>query len=519
MRKQKRQVNSLTEWFGITDAPNWSVASPLGPFLSVIVALLFSLALLAAFMVIGRTVFLRGEATLGAGALIAAMLSAPFVIWGTVLKHQTVMFQKEGHMTDRINKAVEQLGTEKKVDRIGRPVALSKGNQDELTLGEKLDARTLIEWQGTTLLPEDGWHIVKTGDWEVFSESIPNIEVRIGAILSLERIAQDSTRHDKGRDHVRVMEILCAYIRENAPIRTEDAEKRSSLLRALNVNYANSDFPDMDMRVVQHWIANSPKPRSDVELALNVVGRRSAKQIEIEKSHPSPNGHYVLDLSFTDLRRVLAVGRNFSGANLRGSWFDGAVLNGAKFDNTNLLETRFWEVSAVESSFLGSNLGGDFTHAILDRSRFEFFETDDKTFISKAYHGRYAVFELAQLLDAHLTFTGNPTLNRRWAIKADFKHARMRGCLFSGFNQFYEHKWPEAFHMKVHEKGVAFRNCELTEDVQSRCGLENCFGDGSVLLADGRGPEDEGWPESWPRKKLSDHEYLEQLTVWRNLGE
>jgi hypothetical protein len=38
----------------------------------------------------------------------------------------------------------------------------------------------------------------------------PNIEVRIGAILSLERIAQDSTRYDNGRDHVRVMEILCA---------------------------------------------------------------------------------------------------------------------------------------------------------------------------------------------------------------------------------------------------------------------------------------------------------------------
>ena len=41
--------------------------------------------------------------------------------------------------------------------------------------------------------------------------------MRIGGLLSLERIAQDSTQNDKGRDHVRVMEILCAYVRENAP--------------------------------------------------------------------------------------------------------------------------------------------------------------------------------------------------------------------------------------------------------------------------------------------------------------
>ena len=39
----------------------------------------------------------------------------------------------------------------------------------------------------------------------------PNLEVRIGAIYALERIAQDSLR-----DHIQIMEILCAYIRENS---------------------------------------------------------------------------------------------------------------------------------------------------------------------------------------------------------------------------------------------------------------------------------------------------------------
>jgi hypothetical protein len=38
----------------------------------------------------------------------------------------------------------------------------------------------------------------------------PNIEVRLGAIYALERIAADSKR-----DHIPVMETLCAYVREN----------------------------------------------------------------------------------------------------------------------------------------------------------------------------------------------------------------------------------------------------------------------------------------------------------------
>ena len=109
----------------------------------------------------------------GFGALLVALLGAPFLIWNTVIKHKALGFQKEGLFTDRLSKAVEQLGVEKTVKLAGmncKPVETTE----------------------------------------------PNIEVRVGAILLLERIAQDSTAYDKGRDHVRVMEILCAYVRENA---------------------------------------------------------------------------------------------------------------------------------------------------------------------------------------------------------------------------------------------------------------------------------------------------------------
>jgi hypothetical protein len=43
----------------------------------------------------------------------------------------------------------------------------------------------------------------------------PNLEVRIGSIYALERIARDSDR-----DHIQIMEIVCAYVRKNSPVQT-----------------------------------------------------------------------------------------------------------------------------------------------------------------------------------------------------------------------------------------------------------------------------------------------------------
>ena len=170
----------LLEWLGLSSAPNWKVARPLGVIIGVLLFLLFALALAAAVMTLGKSFVTTPEnpfASLGTTALIVTLLGAPFLIWNTVIKHKALGFQKEGHLTDRLSKAVEQLGVEKTVK-----------------LADKVD--------------KDGKPIETTQ---------PNIAVRIGAILLLERIAQDSTNYDKGRDHVRVMEILCAYLRENAP--------------------------------------------------------------------------------------------------------------------------------------------------------------------------------------------------------------------------------------------------------------------------------------------------------------
>ena len=310
---EPEKPKDLLDWLGISDAPNWRVARPLGGFLAVVITLLFILALIAAFAVIFHTIRTATSGAeeginLGAGALVAAMLGAPFVIWGTFLKYQTVRYQKEGHITDRINKAVEQLGSEKTIKYH------YKGKSGNPRYNKKLNEKT--------------GKMEKDYNNPVFvEETVPNIEVRIGAILSLERIAQDSTRYDNGRDHVRVMEILCAYVRGNAPVNSTKPEEHETEQR---------------------------KPRIDIQTLFDVLKRRSDEQIAIEAQQK-----YRLNFDGADLRGVNLASGKFAGAiffrcNMQYGDLHNADLSGARLQGCSL-NFVYW---------LGTNLTG----ARLDKS-------------------------------------------------------------------------------------------------------------------------------------------------------
>ena len=231
--------------------------------------LLFGLTLAAAFSSILAFHDDPSKGGLGLGAILAGLLSGPFLIWATVIKQTTLNFQKEGHITDRISKAVEQLGAEKTVKR-------QRSNDAGKRVYEK-DTNGDLDF-------------AKPVDEEV---TLPNIEVRIGGLLGLERIAQDCTRYDNGRDHVRVMEILCAYVRENAP--------------CLTLAITEPDFTAKRMRI-------------DVQTAINVIKRRAADQRAIEDL-----ARYRLDLRSVD----------FDGADLSKGDFAGAIFWRSRFEAAN----------------------------------------------------------------------------------------------------------------------------------------------------------------------------------------
>jgi len=201
------------------------------------------------------------------GLTLAGLVGFPLLIWRAIVAQQQARTGQENLVTSLINKAVEGLGAEKTVKEKGKEATL------------------------------------------------PNIEVRIGAILQLERIAHNQAHSgtDQGaRDHIRIMEILCAYIRENAPA-----------MKAVDLNMGNwPDWPEdasaEDLKARADWrearaedlrqkiaeIRAKWKPRTDIQTALSVIGLRDAAQIAIERKaiRPGQEKGYRLDLRGTRLQ-------------------------------------------------------------------------------------------------------------------------------------------------------------------------------------------------------------------------
>jgi hypothetical protein len=103
---------------------------------------------------------------------LAGLVGAPFLIWRTWIADRQRHVAQEELYTSLLTKAVELLGTTR-------------------------EERTNV--------------ITPRGATEAVIRTVPNTEVRLGAIYALEKLAQDYLPL-----HWQIMEILCAYVRKNA---------------------------------------------------------------------------------------------------------------------------------------------------------------------------------------------------------------------------------------------------------------------------------------------------------------
>ncbi len=379
-RKPTKLPNSaefgFLDWIGLERSPNFQNATWVGAVVGGCVGLLaiaLVVAGVAALIQFLNAVLLSSpdhEAIRNIGLAVVAIMGAPFVVWRAAVAQKQADIGEQSHITDQINKAVSGLGVEKTVDRIGRPIKIYIGDSKTVTqlvddpnkfemkprsiersrywdqtswndpvtgleefVGLHIEIETWpeektdIEWQSTPLKLDENAAIASYGDWTVFSETTPNIEVRVGAIYALERICQDSPR-----DHIRIMEILTAYIRENTPV--------ASL---------SPTIEPIDPK----------RPRADIQAALDVVGRRSAELVALEHTK-----QFRLDLRQSDL----------SWANFANGCFDGAHLSGcrleaANFRNTSLRGARLQGSLLNFADFFNADLcGALLDHATLRRS-------------------------------------------------------------------------------------------------------------------------------------------------------
>lgn len=168
------------------------------------------------------------------------------------------------------------------------------------------------------------------------------LEVKLGGIYALERIARDSEK-----DHWTIMEVLTAYVRANAPWPPEepaDAQKKRPWAKNRPGEKPKEKGEPEPGKVETTEQLRIPTLDSDIQAVLTVIGRRSRT---FGKDEAQP-----LDLTSTDLRK----------ANLRGVHLEGADLQYANLGEADLREAHLEGTKLNHAHLEGAN----FTKALME---------------------------------------------------------------------------------------------------------------------------------------------------------
>lgn len=187
-----------------------------------------------------------------------------------------------------------------------------------------------------------------------------NLDIRLGGIYALERIARDSAR-----DHPTVMEVLAAFVREHS----HDGDANAP---------ATEDELDNDPDAVGRF-------RPDLQAALTVIGRRdttrdserldlsNAKLINVDLSGARLTDAFLFGADLTwallldaKLTRADLTDADLTRADLTDADLTGACLNHAKLIHVDLSDADLTGTNLVEADLTNALLfKADLTHADL----------------------------------------------------------------------------------------------------------------------------------------------------------
>ncbi len=274
--------------------------------LSVLKKIYFGLTVFVSPVFIGSFIFIfpyfiikiyNGNAPFSELALalfaIISGLGALFGFYTSIINTETT---EQGHITDRINKAIENLGK-------------NDGN------------------------------------------SVAVREVRLGALLALERIAKDSLR-----DHIPIMEILYAYVRNNSPdmhTQNKPITPTEDIWAALNIIGRRNKWPNTRKRVEQEVTQKSRFFLHDCYL--------SSAYLKNACLHGAIINYTNLRNAFiekADLREVL-----FLSVDLNNAWMSLVNMDSIQFKDTDMEDVKTVGAYAHTGDFLGCK---NFTQKQLD---------------------------------------------------------------------------------------------------------------------------------------------------------
>jgi hypothetical protein len=178
-------------------------------------------------------------------------------------------------------------------------------------------------------------------------------EIRLGGIYALERIARDSER-----DYWPIMEVLTAYVRQHAPWPPEEGRENEadSAVEKKSVGDSSGESkttavstPDRDIQAIMTVLRRT-----------RFYGREEYEPLDLSKTHLREANLYKANLYGADLHGANLSAANLSAANLSGADLSGAHLEGANLLETHsLLPDQLEEAVTDECTTLLDHLRTD----------------------------------------------------------------------------------------------------------------------------------------------------------------
>nr|WP_268821719.1 pentapeptide repeat-containing protein [Octadecabacter dasysiphoniae] len=303
--------------------------------LSAMIAALFIPALAAAITLLTQIAFGDPaevqQTSLGTGALIAAILGAPFIIWRTLVAQRQANTQEESLFNEKINAAATDLAARRQVNR-----GVNEGTPDETILSE---------WQD-------------------------DLVTRATAIDRLEGLANHYPESTQ-----RIARQLAIYIRELSreyrlnQVRNQIAKNGSNAV----INSLAYERPDMEKAAQTlgrlQGITDNRLVSSDIDLRDAELNSFSLSGLTLESAILQRANLNGTNLSSANLRRINLSYSNLTGAVLFGATFNKANLFRAILSASNLSGADLSEANLSETNLNSANLfGADLRRANLSRA-------------------------------------------------------------------------------------------------------------------------------------------------------
>ncbi|MGI5290901.1 pentapeptide repeat-containing protein [Nonomuraea polychroma] len=176
------------------------------------------------------------------------------------------------------------------------------------------------------------------------------LDVRLGAIYALERLA-----HDSPRDRRSIVEVLGAYVREHDPSpKSYPPDRPKTDIQATLTVLARITVPDGNLSdaAIEHWLENYDE-RMKVNLEeARVPGARLSDAFFWDANMRR------IDLGEADLHDAALVAADLTGADLAKADISYAELDGADLVDADLKHANLSGASLEQADLTGADLSG-----------------------------------------------------------------------------------------------------------------------------------------------------------------